>query len=120
MSRTLTLYQYRRLLRYGILLDFSGPSSEVSKYQDPLHILQDYVAEVSSAGPTSYLCCIYVSDLDMNIKREPDCDMILIHDDDLGKIDELRHGAVSEHLIGSRAVQCPYVNSHQKALNQTR
>jgi hypothetical protein len=28
--------------------DFSRSSFEVSKYQDPLHILQEYVAEVSN------------------------------------------------------------------------
>ena len=31
-----------------ILLDLSRSSSKVSKYQDPLHLLQDYVAEVST------------------------------------------------------------------------
>jgi len=41
----------------------------VSKYRDPLHILQDYIAE-----------------------RAPDCDMSLVHDDDLVEIDELGHG----------------------------
>ena len=47
-SQTLKLFQYQRLQRYTILLDVSRSSFEVSKYQDPLHILQEYVAEVSS------------------------------------------------------------------------
>ena len=38
------------------------------------------------------------------MKRTPDCDMVLIHDDDLATIDELRHGVVSQHLIDSRTV----------------
>ena len=30
---------------------------EVSKYRDPLHLLLDYIAEVSTAAPVSCLCC---------------------------------------------------------------
>ena len=33
------------------------------------------------------------------MKRAPDCDMVLVHDDDLAMIDELRHAIVSRHLI---------------------
>ena len=68
MSQTLTSYQSRQLLRYRILFDFSRAFIEVLKYQDPLHILQDYAAEVSIAGPTSYLCCVYEYDFDMKYK----------------------------------------------------
>ena len=53
MSQSLKLYRYQRLLRYITLLDFSQSSSEISKYPDPLYLLQDYVAEVSAAGLTS-------------------------------------------------------------------
>jgi hypothetical protein len=38
------------------------------------------------------------------MQRATECDMVLIHDDDLVTIDELNHGAVSGHLIGSRIV----------------
>ena len=51
-----------------MLFEFSRASSEVLKYQDPLHILQHYVAEVSTAGPTSYLCCVYEYNFDMKNK----------------------------------------------------
>ena len=38
------------------------------------------------------------------MQRAPDCDMVLVHNDDLLMIDEVSHDAVSEHLIGSRIV----------------
>jgi hypothetical protein len=31
-----------------IIFGFSRPSSDVPKYRDPLHVLQDYIAEVSA------------------------------------------------------------------------
>ena len=70
MSQTLKLSQYQSLPRYRIPLDLSRSSSKVSKYQDPLHLLQDYAAEVSSVAPnmtTSCLSCAYAPDFDMNL-----------------------------------------------------
>ncbi len=32
------------------------------------------------------------------MQRAPDCDMILVHDEDLVKIYEFSHDSVSEHL----------------------
>jgi hypothetical protein len=48
------------------MLDISRSPSEVSKYQDPLRLLQDYVTEVNTAGLMSCLCCLYAPDLDVN------------------------------------------------------
>ena len=50
VSQILKLYPYQRSQRYRALLKCSLSSSEFSKYRDPLHILQDYIAEVSTAG----------------------------------------------------------------------
>ncbi|KAI0248894.1 hypothetical protein BJV78DRAFT_1232297 [Lactifluus subvellereus] len=49
----------------------------MTKYRDPLHLLLDYIAEV----------------------RAPDCDMVLVHDDDLERIEGIGDGTVSRHLI---------------------
>jgi len=59
----------------------------VAQYRDPLHQIIDYVSE-----------------------RTPDCDMVLVHDDDLAKVDgigdgilweNLQHGVVSDLLQNS-------------------
>jgi len=60
------------------------PSSKVPKYRDPLHQLLDYISE-----------------------RTPDCDMVVVHDDDLARVDGIsdnislknfQHGMVMELL----------------------
>ena len=59
---------------------------DVTKYQDPLHVLMRYIAEVSS----NLIChaCAYLL-LTMAMQKEPDCDMVLVHDVDLECIDAL-------------------------------
>jgi hypothetical protein len=37
-----------------------------SKYRDPLHLLLDYIVEVSTTGLVSYLAVHNTPDLDMN------------------------------------------------------
>jgi hypothetical protein len=37
-----------------------------SKYRDPLYLLLDYIAEVSTTGLVSYLAVHNMPDLDMN------------------------------------------------------
>lgn len=53
---------------------------DVTKYQDPLHVLLEYIARVSS----SLIChaCAYLV-LTMAMQKEPGCDMVLVHDVDL-------------------------------------
>ena len=65
VSRTLKLYQYQRTQRYRALLDCSRSSSEVLKYRDPLHILQDYIAEVSTAVLVSCHSRVHAPDIDV-------------------------------------------------------
>jgi hypothetical protein len=65
LNQKLKLYQYQRSQRYGALLNSSWSSSEVSKYRDPLHILQDYIAEVSTAVLVSCHFRIHTPDLDV-------------------------------------------------------
>ena len=65
VSQTLKLYQYQRSQRYRALLNCSLSSSEVSKYRDPLHMLQDYISEVSTAGPVPCHCRVNAPDLDV-------------------------------------------------------
>jgi hypothetical protein len=40
------------------------------------------------------------------MQKAPDCDMVLVHDDDLVTVDELSYGAVSECLIVDQIVLC--------------
>ena len=66
---------------------------EVSKYRDPLRVLLDYIAEVRS-------CILPLPriHIDLNVitaQRAPDCDMFLIHDDDLQTIDGIGDDTVS-------------------------
>jgi hypothetical protein len=65
VSQTLKLYQYQRSQRYRALLNCSLSFSEVIKYRDPLHILQDYIAEVSTAGLVSCHCRVNAPDLNV-------------------------------------------------------
>lgn len=65
LSQTLKLYQYQQSQRYRALLNSSPPSSEVSKYRDPLHILQDYIAKVSPAVLVFCHCPVHAPDLDV-------------------------------------------------------
>jgi hypothetical protein len=65
LSQTLKLYQYQQSQRCRALLNSSPPSSEVSKYRDPLHILQDYIAEVSPAVLVFCHCPVHAPDLDV-------------------------------------------------------
>ena len=76
-----------------------------SQYHDPLHLLLDYIAEVCSTGigvlsllPTTRPI------LTWTLQQATDCDMVVVHDDDLVTIDGLGHGAVSEPMNTSRIV----------------
>ena len=84
---------------------FFRSSSEASKYRDPLHHLLDRIAEVSRTDLASRHCCMYARDLSAilpySMQQTPDCGMILIHDDDLGRIDGIGDGTVSRQLISS-------------------
>jgi hypothetical protein len=53
-------------------------------YQDPLHILLRYIAEVSSWF--ACFACTYLI-VTRALQKEPNCDMAVVHDDDLGCID---------------------------------
>jgi hypothetical protein len=53
-------------------------------YQDPLHILLKYIAEVSSWF--ACFACTYLI-VTRALQKEPNCDMAVVHDDDLGCID---------------------------------
>ncbi|KAI0285652.1 hypothetical protein BC826DRAFT_114407 [Russula brevipes] len=55
--------------------------SAITQYRDPLHLLLNYVAE-----------------------RAPDCEMILVHDDDLGMIDGMGDSASLETLQPGKVV----------------
>ena len=53
-----------------------------SKRQDPLHVLLEYIATVSTDT-----CYIFTLILTWTVQRAPsDCDMALVHDDDLVRI----------------------------------
>ena len=74
--------------------------ADVSKYKDPLHILSAHIAEVSMIVVTAraYLGLIETS------QQAPDCNMILVHDDDLQFIDD----AVSLFTHSSLYHRCPH------------
>jgi hypothetical protein len=59
-----------------------------SQYRDPLHILSEYIAKV---GGEDWACVLIVCVSDQILtwaaQQAPDCDMVLIHDDDLAQID---------------------------------
>ena len=53
-----------------------------SKRQDPLHVLLEYIATVSTDT-----CYIFTLILTWTVQRAPsDCDMALVHDDDLVRL----------------------------------
>jgi len=54
---------------------------DVSNYQDPLHILLDYIAEVSVCRP-----CVPIIVRNWVLQKAPDCELALVHDDDLKDI----------------------------------
>ena len=66
------------------------------KYPDPLHLLLEYIAEVSTTGigVSSLLPTIHPI-LTWTLQQATDCDMVIVHDDDLATIDGLGHDAVS-------------------------
>jgi hypothetical protein len=77
-----------------ILLSLSEPS----KYRDPLQILLEYVTEVSTEDP-----CIVSFVLTWTIQQASECDMILVHDDDLAKIQgNFQSDALMAHLQRSK------------------
>ena len=65
--------------------------SDFSKYRDPLHLLQEYIAEVRCL----FLLPAVRPILTWTMQRASDCDMVLTHDDDLVTIEGLGHDAVS-------------------------
>ena len=66
---------------------------DVSKYRDPLHLLLEYIAEVSTIGLVSVFPA---HNINVNMQQASDCDMVLAHDDDLMTINGIGHGTVSE------------------------
>ena len=82
----------------GSVLPFSV-FSDLSKYRDPLHLLLDYIAEVSQL--TSLCHLPHSTMLTWIMQQAPDCEMVLAHDDDLATIDGLGHDTVSRVLYCS-------------------
>lgn len=54
---------------------------DISKFADPLRILLDYIAEVST--PIAYGYAVVTG----SAQQASNCDMIVVHDDDLRIID---------------------------------
>ena len=79
--------------------------SDVSKYCDPLHLLLDYLAEVSTAEVFSLCCPQYALILISTMQQASDCDRMLVHDDDLVSIDGLGLGTVGGLLNSSYIVR---------------
>ena len=50
---------------------------DISKYQDPLHTLLEYIATVR----VDDLRCVFI--MRRTLQQAPDCDMALVHDDDI-------------------------------------
>ena len=69
-----------------------------SKYHDPLHVLLDYIAKVSADVPFVFIF-VTILILTWTVQRAPDCDMALVHDDDLERILEVgsSDGTVSKN-----------------------
>jgi len=57
----------------------------VSKYQDPLHVLLQYIAEVSNSMDRR--ACVHDDNWGSVTQKAPGCDMALVHDNDLACID---------------------------------
>ena len=71
-----------------------------SKHRDPLDLLSEYIAKVSTMN-----LCLFDSDhvnLSRNVQRAPSCDMVLVHDGDLEGILRGLDRTVSKHhpIIG--------------------
>ena len=67
------------------------------KYRDPLHLLLEYIAEVSITGR----CLRTIHPISTRTSQQvSDCDMVIAHDDDLVAIDGLGHDTVSGLLDG--------------------
>lgn len=58
----------------------------------------DYVTEVSTAGLLISFTMHMCSGLTLADQRALDCDMVLVHDDDLAKIIEICDDSVGEHF----------------------
>ena len=63
--QTRKLYQYLRLEVKDSSIRLLSLFSDVSKYRDPLHLLLNYIAEVSTAG-SLHPTIQYIPDLDVN------------------------------------------------------
>jgi hypothetical protein len=73
--------------------------SDVSKYRDPIHLLLEYIADVSTSV-LSFLPTI----LTWAVQQASDCDMVLAHDNDLLAINGIGDDTVSEPLNSSYVV----------------
>ena len=64
-----------------------------SKRRDPLDVLLEYIATVSTADT----CRVSLRDdvIYWTMQRAPGCDMALVHDDDLARILKVGEGTVS-------------------------
>ena len=64
-----------------------------SKRRDPLDVLLEYIATVSTADT----CRVSLRDdvIYWTVQRAPSCDMALVHDDDLARILKVGEGTVS-------------------------
>jgi hypothetical protein len=99
------------------LLAFSSRHLKLSKYRDPLHVILEYIAEVRAVHKTYFLSARLVL---IWTQERPNCDTVIVHDDDLALLDLLGDGAVS------RSLSCPlhqlclhfHVYSHSKLSNQ--
>jgi len=78
------------------LFGISQTSTKLSKYRDPLHILLEHIAEVSSGSP-NYGYRFPIRPL-IWTQRSPDCDMVLVHDNDLARIGGVLDSHVSIHI----------------------
>ena len=79
--------------------------SDALKFRDPLHLLLDYIAEVSNSSLVSFLCCLQIRPILTRIMQQAtDCDTVLVHDDDLGAIGGLGHDSVSGLLSNNHIV----------------
>ena len=64
-----------------------------SKCRDPLHVLLEYIATVSVADDFHYATTLILM---RSVQRAPNCDMALVHDDDLVQILGAGDGTVSK------------------------
>lgn len=64
----------------------------MSKYRDPLHILLEYIAEVSTVNLLSLRSILIIW---AEQSAPDDCDIVLVHDDDLALLDGFGDDSVS-------------------------